>query len=146
MGAILAVVLIVQLRAKRYVPWIYWLTVVLLSIVDTLILDNLVDNMGVTLLMSSTIFAAALIAVFAGWWFSERTLSVQTIVTTKRELFYWAAILFTFSLGTLAGDLISESAKLGYPLATALFAAVVVLIYAAYRWLKLGPILAFWLD
>ena len=145
MGGILLIVLIFQFRAKKYIPAIYWAAVVLLSIVGTLISDNLVDNLGVALSTTSIIFGAALIIVFVWWYLSERTLSVHKINTTRREFFYWAAILFTFSLGTSAGDLISESSGLGYAYATLLFAAAIGLIFLAYKYLNMNSILAFWL-
>lgn len=145
MGAILLAVLVFQFRAKKYVPGIYWGAVVLLSIVGTLISDNLVDNLGVALSTTSIIFGSALIVVFVWWYVSEKTLSVHKIDTTRREFFYWAAILFTFSLGTSAGDLISESSGLGYAYATLLFAVVIGLIFLAYKYLKMNSILAFWL-
>ena len=145
MGGILLIVLIFQFRVKKYVPAIYWAAVVLLSIVGTLISDNLVDNLGVALSTTSIIFGAALIIVFVWWYLSERTLSVHKINTTRREFFYWAAILFTFSLGTSAGDLISESSGLGYAYATLLFAAAIGVILLAYKYLNMNSILAFWL-
>ncbi|MDQ6755498.1 MAG: hypothetical protein M3004_01035 [Bacteroidota bacterium] len=145
MAAILLIVLVFQFRDKKYVPGIYWGAVVLLSIVGTLISDNLVDNLGVALSTTSIIFGSALIVVFVWWYLSERTLSVHKIDTTRREFFYWFAILFTFSLGTSAGDLISESSGLGYAYATLLFAAVIGLIFLAYKYLKMNSILAFWL-
>lgn len=145
MGFILLVVLFFQFRGNRYNSWVYWTAVVLLSIVGTLISDNLVDNLGVQLMTTSIIFATALIVVFVWWYLSERTLSVHTIDTTRREFFYWAAILFTFSLGTSAGDLISESSGLGYTYATLLFAAIIALVFLAYKYLHANAILAFWL-
>ena len=145
MAVILLILLVFQFRAKKYVPGIYWGAVVLLSIVGTLISDNLVDNLGVALSTTSIIFGSALIVVFVWWYASEKTLSVHKIDTTRREFFYWAAILFTFSLGTSAGDLISESSGLGYAYATLLFAAVIGLIFLAYKYLKMNSILAFWL-
>jgi uncharacterized membrane-anchored protein len=145
MSAVLLVVLIIQLRAKKYIPAIYWAVVVLLSIVGTLISDNLVDNLGVSLLTTTILFGSALTVVFVWWYLSERTLSVHTIDTNKRELFYWAAILFTFSLGTSAGDLIAESSGLGYAYAALLFAGVIGLVFLAYYYLKVNAILAFWI-
>jgi len=103
MGALLVAVLVFQFRARRYVPGIYWLAVVLVSVVGTLVSDNLVEN-GVALLTTTIGFAVILAAVFAAWYASEHTLSVHTIYTTKREAFYWLAILFTFALGTSAGQ------------------------------------------
>ncbi len=145
MSGILLLVLFSQFSAKKYIPGIYWLDVVLLSIVGTLISDNLVDNLGVALSTTSIIFGVALIVVFVCWYLTERTLSVHTIDTTRREFFYWAAILFTFSLGTSAGDLISESSGLGYAYATLLFAASIGLIFLFYKVAKINAILAFWL-
>jgi uncharacterized membrane-anchored protein len=145
MGALLVISLVFQLRAKRYVPAIYWIVVVFISVVGTLISDNLVDNLGVPLSTTSLIFLIALIAVFLFWYLSERTLSVHTIYTTRRELFYWAAILFTFSLGTSAGDLLSERLGLGYALSAAMFGAAIAIIYAMYRFGLMSEVLAFWL-
>lgn len=144
MAALLAVALIAQFRTKRYVPTIYWITVVFISVVGTLISDNLVDNIGVPLLTTTIIFSAALIAVFVWWYLSEHTLSVHTIYTTRRELFYWGTILFTFSLGTSGGDLLSEKLGLGYSVALAVFAAGIALVYALYRLHVINGVLAFW--
>ncbi len=144
MSALFIVGLIVQLRSKRYIPAVYWTVVVLISVVGTLISDNLVDNMGVALKTSSTIFGIALLAVFAIWWLSEKTLSVHSIDTRKRELFYWAAILFTFALGTSAGDLVSEASGLGYPLAALLFIGLIGLTALAYYRLSINGVFAFW--
>ncbi len=145
MAASLTVVLVFQFRARRYIPGIYWLAVVLISVVGTLISDNLVDNFGVPLYVSTIVFGLALIATFIGWYRVERTLSVHTIVTTRREGFYWLTILFTFALGTSAGDLISERLGLGYWIAAVIFAAVIGLITAAHFGLRLHPVIAFWL-
>jgi uncharacterized membrane-anchored protein len=145
MGAIFVVGLLVQLRTRAYVPTVYWAVVVFVSIVGTLVSDNLVDNLGIPLATTSIVFAIVLAVVFGAWWLSERTLSVHTIVTTRRELFYWAAILFTFALGTSAGDLLSEATGLGYPLAVLAFAAMIGLVALAYYGFKIDGVLAFWL-
>ena len=115
--------LALQLRSTRYVPWIYWLTVVLVSVVGTQITDALTDGMEVSLYYSTMVFAILLAGTFALWYACERTLSIQTIVTLRRELFYWSAILFTFALGTAAGDLATEALGLGFNI------GVVVLSY-----------------
>src|SRR3954466_12958955 len=104
-GALLIATLVFQFRARRYVPPIYWLGIVLISVVGTQITDNLSDNHGVSLVTTTTVFSVLLAATFAVWYWSERTLSIHTIFTTRREAFYWLAVLFTFSLGTAAGDL-----------------------------------------
>jgi uncharacterized membrane-anchored protein len=145
MGALLVAVLVFQFRARRYVPGIYWLAVVLISVVGTLVSDNLVENYGVTLQTTTIAFSAILIAVFATWYASERTLSVHTIVTTKREAFYWLAILFTFALGTSAGDFLSEQLELGYLLALGIFAGAIVVVAVLHFGLRMNAILSFWL-
>lgn len=145
MTAVLVVALILQFAQKRYVPWAYWLAVVLISVVGTLISDNLVDNLGVPLEVTTAVFTAALVVTFAVWYASERTLSIHTIFTTRRECFYWLAILFTFALGTSAGDLLAESFDLGYLTTGALFGAIIAVIAFAYYVLDLNSIAAFWL-
>jgi uncharacterized membrane-anchored protein len=143
MGIFLAVMLIAQFTLRRYVPAAYWSVVVLLSVVGTLITDNLTDNFGVALTTTTTIFAVALAIVFAVWYAVERTLSIHSIVTIRREVFYWLAILFTFALGTAAGDLVSEKLSLGYLVATALFAALIGLFALAWR-MKVNAVFVFW--
>jgi uncharacterized membrane-anchored protein len=145
MGALLLIALFAQVRTRRYVPWLYWLTVVFVSVVGTLITDNLTDNLGVSLFVTTTVFSAALATTFAAWYAIERTLSVHTIITRKRELFYWAAILFTFALGTAAGDLMAEKLKLGYGPSALIFGALIAATYAAYRFFGANAILAFWI-
>jgi uncharacterized membrane-anchored protein len=145
MGAVLIAVLVAQFRSRRYIPGIYWLAVVLVSVVGTLVSDNLVENYGVTLETTTIIFGACLIATFATWYWSEHTLSVHTIVTTKREAFYWATILFTFALGTSAGDLISEKLELGYLPTVGIFAGAIAVIAFCHFTLRMNAILSFWL-
>ena len=145
MGALLIAVLVFQFRARKYVPGIYWLAVVLISVVGTLVSDNLVENYGVTLETTTIAFSVALIAVFATWYAFERTLSVHTIFTTRREAFYWLAILFTFALGTSAGDFLSEQLELGYLAALGIFAGAIVVVAILHFGLKLNAILSFWL-
>jgi uncharacterized membrane-anchored protein len=144
MGAILIGVLIVQFRARKYVPGVYWLAVVLLSIVGTLITDNMAEQ-GVALMTTNIIFSSALILTFAIWFASERTLSVHTIFTTRREAFYWLAILFTFALGTSVGDYLSETLELGYLAALGIFAGAIAVITVLHFGLKMNAILSFWL-
>lgn len=145
MSGILAVVLIIQFAQKRYAPWAYWLAVVMISIVGTLITDNMVDNLEIPLQVSTLFFAVVLLATFAIWYSVEQTLSIHTIFTRRREIFYWLAILFTFSLGTAAGDLVAEHFGLGYLVSGLIFAAVVAFIGVAYFALELNGVLAFWL-
>lgn len=145
MGAVLIAVIVAQFRSRRYVPGIYWLAVVLVSVVGTLVSDNLVENYGVALETTTIAFSICLIATFATWYWSERTLSVHTIVTTRREAFYWATILFTFALGTSAGDLISEKLEFGYLPTVGIFAGAIAVIAFCHFALKMNAILSFWL-
>ena len=144
MSAIFVVALVIQFRMRLYRPWIYWLTVVLISVVGTLITDNLTDNMGVSLVVTTSIFAAALAATFIAWYAKERTLSIHQIDTRTREAFYWLAILFTFALGTAAGDLIAEQLNLGYLPSVAIFAAAIAATAVAHFVFKLNGVAAFW--
>lgn len=144
-ASLLIVALVFQFRARRYVPGIYWLAVVLISIVGTQITDNLVDNFGVSLVTTTVIFSVALAVVFAAWYASERTLSIHTIYTTRREAFYWLAVLFTFALGTAAGDLAAERLNLGYGLSAIVFAAVIAVVAVTYYRFKLDAVAAFWI-
>ncbi len=144
MAALLLSVLVVQLRSDRYVPWVYWLTVVLVSVVGTQITDALTDRLDVSLYTSTAVFALALAATFAAWHASERTLSIHTITTRRRELFYWAAILFTFALGTAAGDLATEALSLGFTVGVVAFSVMIAAIGLAYR-LGGNAVLTFWL-
>lgn len=133
-----------QLRQRRHVPWIYWLTVVLLSVAGTQATDALTDSLGVSLYASTAAFGVLLAALFAAWFRSERTLSIGTITTRRRELFYWAAILLTFALGTAAGDLVSEELALGFRVGVVAFAGVIAAIVIAAR-LGADAVLSFWL-
>jgi uncharacterized membrane-anchored protein len=144
-GALLAVLLVAQFQLKRYVPVVYWSVVVVISVFGTLITDNLTDGHNVPLTTTTPIFAAILAVVFAAWYGVERTLSIHSIVTTRREAFYWLTILFTFALGTAAGDLLAEKADLGYAVSIAIFGGAIAVVTFAHYVLKLNPILSFWL-
>jgi uncharacterized membrane-anchored protein len=145
MTGVLVVALLIQFAQKRYVPVWYWIAVVLISVVGTLLTDNLVDNLHVPLEVTTIACTVLLAATFAAWFWSERTLSIHTIVTTKREAFYWLAILFTFALGTAAGDLVAEKLDVGYLMTAVLFAIVIAAIAVAHYAFKLNAVLAFWL-
>jgi uncharacterized membrane-anchored protein len=137
--------LFVQFRARRYVPGIYWCSVVLISVVGTLITDNMVDNFGISLVTSTIVFSLMLAATFAVWYAREKTLSIHTIVTTKREAFYWSAVLLTFALGTAAGDLSAERLNLGYLTSVLIFGGMIAVVYAAHLRFNINAILAFWI-
>jgi uncharacterized membrane-anchored protein len=156
MAGLLAVTLVFQFRARRYLPGLYWLAVVLISVVGTLITDNLTDNLGVSLVSTTVVFTVVLAAVFAGWYRSEGTLSINSIHTTRREGWYWLAILFTFALGTAAGDLTAERLDVGYWRSALLFAVLIGLITVVHYALRgrlraaatrhaSNAVLAFWL-
>lgn len=144
-GAMLAVALFFQFKFKKYIPGIYWLAVVLISIVGTLITDNLSDNLGVPLTISTIVFAVSLSIIFAVWYKKEKTLSIHTIFTTRREAFYWLAILFTFALGTAAGDLLAETIDLGYLLSAIIFGVLIASVAISHFVFKVNSVLAFWL-
>ena len=144
-GALLAVLLLAQLRVRRYVPPLYWSVVVVISVFGTLITDNMTDAHNIPLTTSTPIFAVILAVVFAVWFAVERTLSIHSIVTSRREVFYWLAILFTFSLGTAAGDLVAEPFSIGYGPSIAIWGGAIALITATHFGLKVNAVLAFWL-
>lgn len=145
LSGLLIVALALQFAQVRYVPWIYWVTVVLISVVGTLVTDNLVDNFGVSLEASTLFFSVVLAATFALWYAFEKTLSIHSITTMRRETFYWLAVLFTFALGTAAGDLTAEGLGLGYLETGVIFGSIIAAIAFAYYALNLNGILAFWL-
>ncbi len=140
----LVIALIGQFRLNRYVPSMYWLAVVLISVVGPLLTDNLTDNRGVPLWISSTLFAVLLAAVFGIWYARERTLSIHTIVTTPREAFYWLTVLVTFALGTALGDWTLELT--GWPASAAILLPLGLILAVLVAWrLGAGPVLCFWL-
>jgi uncharacterized membrane-anchored protein len=145
MGIFLALSLFIQFRSKRYVPSIYWVSVVLLSIFGTLITDILTDKFEVPLETTTIVFSIALAVIFAAWYKTEKTLSIHSIYTTRRETFYWLAIFFTFALGTAVGDLVAETYELGYLVTAAIFGVVLSVIAVAHLKFKLNAVLAFWL-
>ncbi|HEY2669819.1 MAG TPA: hypothetical protein VGJ07_05525 [Rugosimonospora sp.] len=143
-SAALVVVLAVQFRLRRYLPAVYWLAVVLISVVGTLLTDQLTDGQGVPLWISTTVFAVVLAVVFGAWYARERTLSIHTIVTTSRESFYWLAVLVTFALGTAAGDWTLDLTGAGPGPSVLLPAGLIAAVVAAWK-LGAGPVLSFWL-
>jgi uncharacterized membrane-anchored protein len=144
-GALLLALLGGQFWTKRYVPGVYWSVVVVISVFGTLITDNMTDRYNVPLETSTILFAIALAVVFGVWYAFERTLSIHTIFTTRREGFYWLAILFTFALGTAAGDLAAERFSLGYGPSILIFGGMIVVVAIAHFAFRLNAVLAFWL-
>src|SRR5438874_285060 len=144
-GALLLGTLVFQFRVRRYVPGIYWLGIVLISVVGTQITDNLTDNLSVSLVTTTVVFGIVLALVFAAWYASERTLSIHTIYTPRREAWYWLTVLFTFALGTAAGDLVAERLNLGYWLSALLFAGLIAAVAVAHYRFDFNAVAAFWI-
>jgi uncharacterized membrane-anchored protein len=144
MGVLLVIALVAQFRLRRYVASVYWMVVVLVSVVGTLVTDNLTDRVGVDLLISTSAFVVLLALAFLVWYRVEGTLSIHSIVTTRRESFYWAIVLIAFALGTAAGDLLTDRVGFSLIAAVGIYAAAIAVVFAAYR-LGMGPILSFWI-
>ncbi|MBT2420794.1 hypothetical protein J7F01_06670 [Streptomyces sp. ISL-22] len=145
MSVLLAAALVWQFRTTAYRPGVYWLAVALISVVGTLISDNLTDNLGVPLELSSTVFALLLAVVFVVWYRRERTLSIHSIDSLGRESFYWLAVLFTFALGTAAGDLVAERMSLGYWVSALLFALAIAAVAVVHFALGFDAVWSFWI-
>jgi uncharacterized membrane-anchored protein len=144
MGIAFFIVVYLQFKATKYIPGLYWLTVVLISVFGTLVTDNLTDGIGVPLEISTIVFSILLLLTFLFWYLNEKTLSIHSIFTRKREAFYWLTILFTFALGTAVGDLYSEKLGLGYLPTGIIVASIIVCVYLVYKLFKLDSVLAFW--
>ncbi len=145
MGIAFFIVVYLQFRATKYIPGLYWLTVVLISVFGTLVTDNLTDGMGVPLELSTIVFSILLLLTFLFWYLNEKTLSIHSIYTRKREAFYWLTILFTFALGTAVGDLYSEKLGLGYLPTGIIVASIIICVFIVYKLFKLDSVLAFWI-
>jgi uncharacterized membrane-anchored protein len=143
-GVLLAIALIFQFRAKRYIPGRYWLAVALVSVFGTLVTDNLTDSVGLPLETSALIFGVLLVLTFLAWYLAEKTLSIHSIVTRRREAFYWLTILVTFALGTATGDLMAEVLGLGYLVTGIIVASLIAVIAIGWR-CGLNPVLSFWM-
>lgn len=143
MALLLAAALTLQMRKRECEPWVYWLCVVLVSILGTQITDILTDELNISLYASTAAFSLLLIGNFAAWYALERTLSIRRIVTARRELFYWTTVLCTFALGTAAGDLATEALGLGFDLGTLIFSALIAACLLAWR-LGVNTVLVFW--
>jgi uncharacterized membrane-anchored protein len=142
-GILLAVALVFQFKATKYIPTIYWLTVALVSVFGTLVTDNFTDKLGFPLEGSTILFSILLALTFLVWYINEKTLSVHSILTRKRESFYWLAILFTFALGTASGDLFAESLGLGYLNTGLIVLAIITATSVAWK-MRMNSILSFW--
>ncbi len=146
LGAIcFAAALVLQFLVRRYIPWVYWLAVVMVAIFGTMAADVLHVGFGIPYIVSATFFLVALVAVFSVWYINEKTLSIHSIYTRRRELFYWATVVTTFALGTAVGDMTATTLHLGYFFSAVLFAVLIALPALAYWLLGLNEIVAFWL-
>ncbi len=143
-GVGLVVSLALQLRARRYVPWIYWLAVTMVAVFGTMAADVLHVVLGIPYVASTAFFGLALVVIFVLWYRTEQTLSIHSITSPRRELFYWATVMATFALGTAAGDLTAATLGLGYLASGVLFALLFTIPAVALWRLRLNPIAAFW--
>jgi len=143
-GVCFAAALILQLVVRRYVPWIYWLAVVMVAIFGTMVADVLHIVFHVPYVVSSIFFAVALTIVFVAWYASEKTLSIHTINTRRRELFYWTTVITTFALGTAVGDMTATTLHLGYFASGILFAVLFAVPAVGYWLFGMNEIFAFW--
>lgn len=139
-----AVCLVLQFKVPRYVPWRYWLLVTMVSIFGTMIADVAHIVVGIPYAVSSVVFAVALAAIFFTWWHTEHTLSIHSITTPRRELFYWATVIVTFALGTAVGDFLARTVGLGYLVSGILCAVLITVAALAYRIRGTGAVLCFW--
>ena len=143
-GLALIAALVMQFRSPRYVPWIYWLAVAMVAVAGTMAADVLHKQFGVPYAVSTPFFAIVLAAVFVVWHRTEKTLSIHSITTPRREAFYWAAVMATFALGTAAGDLLATTFKLGYFSAALLFVGLILIPVVGYWRFHMNEVLAFW--
>lgn len=140
---VLAFAFILQFRAKKYIPWVYWFTVAMVAVFGTMAADVLHKQFGVPYWLSTSFFALVLAIVFALWYKVEKTLSIHTVTDTRREIFYWLTVMATFALGTAAGDWTAYSLGLGY-LSSGIVFAGLILIPAVGRHLRLNEVFTFW--
>ncbi len=144
-GAVgIAIALVMQFGARRYNAWIYWLAVAMVAIFGTMAADFLHVELLIPYVVSTVFFAVALTAVFTVWYATERTLSIHTIDSPRREACYWLTVMTTFALGTAAGDMTATTLHLGFLLSGVMFAGLIAVPAVAHRWLGLNAIVAFW--
>lgn len=140
----LGVALKLQFKAPEYVAWTYWLVVVMVATFGTSAADALHVGFGIPYVVSTAFYAVVLAVVFVSWHRSEKTLSIHSVYTARREKFYWATVLATFALGTAAGDMTATSMHLGYLSSAILFAFLIAVPAAGYLRFGLNSIVAFW--
>jgi uncharacterized membrane-anchored protein len=140
----LVIALVLQFSMRRYIAWTYWFAVVMVGVFGTMAADVLHVGFGVPYFASSTLYAVVLTAVFVTWQRTEKTLSIHSIDTARREAFYWAAVVATFALGTAVGDLTATTLHLGYFGSMLLFAGIITIPAIGFRWFNWNPIFSFW--
>jgi len=143
-GIAFAAALFLQLGVRRYIPWIYWLAVVMVAVFGTMVADVLHVRFGIPYVVTTALFSTGLAVVFVAWYVREKTLSIHTIYAGRREAFYWATVIATFALGTAVGDLTAISWHLGFFSAGLLFAGLIAIPAIAYLAFHLNAILTFW--
>ncbi|HXQ58488.1 MAG TPA: hypothetical protein VN799_00270 [Acidimicrobiales bacterium] len=140
----LVAALALQLVVRRYIAWVYWLAVVMVAVFGTMAADVLHIRLHVPYDVSTALFGVSLVIIFVVWYRTERTLSIHSITTPRRELFYWATVLATFALGTAAGDMTAVTLHLGYLTSAVVFTIVIAVPAVAYYTVHLNEIVAFW--
>lgn len=143
-GIALIASLVLQMSVRRYIAWIYWLNVVMVSVFGTMAADVLHVGFGIPYIVSTTFFVVVLTIIFVTWYAKEKTLSIHSIHTHQREFFYWATVLATFALGTAAGDMTATTMHMGYFFSGVLFVILIVIPAMAYLVFGLNEIFAFW--
>jgi uncharacterized membrane-anchored protein len=143
-AAILAITIIWELSLRRYNPWVYWLAVSMVAVFGTMAAGIVHIYMGIPYVFSATIYAVITAVIFILWYVTEKTLSVHSVYTRRREIFYWAAVLATFAMGTAVGDMTAVSFNLGFFASGVIFAAAIAIPAVAYRLIRLNEIVAFW--
>jgi uncharacterized membrane-anchored protein len=138
------VALAVQFSMRRYLAWTYWFAVVMVGVFGTMCADVLHVGFHVPYIASSVLYAVLLAAVFVVWQRTERTLSIHSIDSPRREAFYWAAVVGTFAMGTAVGDLTATTFHLGYGYSMVLFAAIILIPASGYRWFGWDSVFSFW--
>lgn len=144
-GAVaLAIALSLQFYARKYVAWVYWLAAAMVAVFGTMAADAVHKQLGVPYALSSAVFAIALVVIFAAWHKSEGTLSIHTITTRRREVFYWLTVMATFALGTATGDLTAYTFGLGYFGSALLFIGIILIPALGFWFFGLNEVAAFW--
>jgi uncharacterized membrane-anchored protein len=144
-GAVLLIgALVLQFSVRRYMTWVYWLAVVAVSVTGTQAADGLHVVVGLPYWQTTLLYACCLAVIFIAWYLTERTLSIHSITTWRREAFYWATVMATFALGTALGDLTATTFKIGYFKSIILFAVVIAIPLVGHWKLGMNSVLAFW--